>query len=203
VAPRAGLLDADFSAVAGRATETLSNAEGNDPLSFTLFKDLPWHEYNRLAVEQSQLTMRSPFVDNDLVRLLYRAAPALRRSKEMSLRLVEEASPALGNIVTDRGIGKKSTGVGGRMARLYREASFKAEYGYHKFHHFRVWFRDQLAEYVRAILLDRRALDRPYLNKHFVDDMVTSHVKGLRNYTTEITQVLTVELTQRLLCEDI
>jgi asparagine synthase (glutamine-hydrolysing) len=148
----------------------------------------------------------------------------------MSLRLVEEASPALGNIVTDRGIGKKSTGVGGRMARLYREASFKAEYGYnygmpqwlaimdhalaplhierlflgrHKFHHFRVWFRDQLAEYVRAILLDRRALDRPYLNKHFVDDMVTSHVKGLRNYTTEITQVLTVELTQRLLCEDI
>ena len=34
--------------------------------------------------------------------------------------------------------------------------------GRHKLLHFRVWYRDALADYVREILLDRRTLSRPY-----------------------------------------
>ena len=73
--------------------------------------------------------------------------------------------------------------------------------GRHKFYHFRVWYRDELAAYVREILLDERTLSRPYVNRSFIESMVHSHTKGYRNYTTEITRMLTAELIQRVFIE--
>ena len=114
------------------------------------------------------------------------------------------------------------------LKRLYYEFLFKAEYAYnygmpqwlakldylfmflhfeklflgrHKFTHFRIWYRDELGNYIRAILLDERTLSRPYLNRKSVETIVHSHTQGYCNYTTEITQLLTVELIQRLLIE--
>ena len=40
--------------------------------------------------------------------------------------------------------------------------------GRHKFYHFRTWYKNDLSGYVREILLDKRAVDRPYLNKDFL-----------------------------------
>src|SRR5439155_27243960 len=68
----------------------------------------------------------------------------------------------------------------------------------HKFYHFRVWYRDALAEYVREMLLDSRSLSRPYIERNMLQAMVGGHVKGDRNYTTEIHKVLTLELLHRL-----
>ena len=54
---------------------------------------------------------------------------------------------------------------------------------------------------VKAILLDDRTLNRPYLNRKTIEEVVKGHTKGYRNYTIEITQLLTIELIQRLLIE--
>jgi asparagine synthase (glutamine-hydrolysing) len=70
--------------------------------------------------------------------------------------------------------------------------------GRHKVFHFRLWYRDQLANYVREMLLDSRSLARPYLNAKRVQEIVAGHLKGNRNYTTEIHRLLTLELTHRL-----
>ena len=43
------------------------------PLSFAAFRQAPWHHHGLLALEQTQLTMRSPFLDNDVVRTTFRA----------------------------------------------------------------------------------------------------------------------------------
>jgi len=51
------------------------------------------------------------------------------------------------------------------------------------------------------VLLDARALGRPYLNRGRVEEMVTAHVKGRGNYTSEIHKLLTSELMQRQLIE--
>jgi len=48
------------------------------------------------------------------------------------------------------------------------------------------------------MLLDPRTLGRPYLNRKRVEEVVDGHLKGNRNYTTEIHQLLTLELTHRL-----
>jgi asparagine synthase (glutamine-hydrolysing) len=70
--------------------------------------------------------------------------------------------------------------------------------GRHKFHHFRVWYRDLLADYVREILLDPRTLGREYLHAGQVQAIVAGHLSGRRNYTYEIHNLLTLELLHRL-----
>ncbi len=55
--------------------------------------------------------------------------------------------------------------------------------GRHKIFHFRVWYRDQLAKYVREILLDPRSLARPYVEPKAVRAVVDAHIKG--NRTTQ------------------
>jgi hypothetical protein len=74
--------------------------------------------------------------------------------------------------------------------------------GHHKIDHYRTWFRSKLSDYVREILLDRRAADRPYLNKEFLKEMVEGHMNGFQNYTSEINRTITAELIHRLLIEN-
>ena len=70
--------------------------------------------------------------------------------------------------------------------------------GRHKFCHFRVWYRDYLSNYVQEMLLDPRTLSRPYIEPKMLETIVQRHVKGDRNYTTEIHRLLTLELQHRL-----
>lgn len=220
----------DFRKTRKEAAKILVNTKLNmsNPLSFTLFVETPWLGNNRLVIEQSQLTLRTPYMDNDLVALMYRAPMGIRDNNEMSLRLIADGKPALSKIPTDRGFGGNTKFPFSILSRLYYEFLFKAEYAYnygmpqwlaqidymfknmhferlflgrHKFYHFRLWYRDELADYVKAILLDERTLSRPYLNRKSVEEMVIGHTKGYCNYTTEIIQMLTVELIQRLLIE--
>ena len=72
----------------------------------------------------------------------------------------------------------------------------------HKYYNIRKWFRDDLADYVREILLDRRTLSRPFINKGFLEEIVNRHISGRWNYSALINLMITIELTFRLLIED-
>jgi len=197
-------------------------------LSFIAFKQVPWHHYSRFAVEQSQLTPRSPYLDNDLVALMYRAPPDQVLSREPSLRLIAEGDPRLARIPTDRGLLYHPNPMPTWFRHFVQEFTAKAEYAYdygmpqwlagidhklaplhlerlflgrHKFYHFRVWYRDQLSQYLKDILLDSCSRNRPYINGQVLEEMVNSHIEGKRNYTSEIHRVLTAELLQRQLIE--
>ncbi|HOB33866.1 MAG TPA: hypothetical protein PKH32_13395, partial [Verrucomicrobiota bacterium] len=87
-----------------RAAETYRRQRDGNPLTFIAFKQVPWHHHSRLSVEQSQLTLRSPFLDNELVAHVYRAPSASVAGKSVSLRLIQNGNPALGGIPTDRGL---------------------------------------------------------------------------------------------------
>jgi hypothetical protein len=52
-------------------------------LSVAVFKDFRLREYSKIAIEQSQSVFRSPYMDNDLVELMYQAplACVLRTSR--------------------------------------------------------------------------------------------------------------------------
>ena len=47
------------------------------------------------------------------------------------------------------------------------------------------------------MLLDPLSLSRPYIQKPIVENIVDGHLKGNRNYTTEIHRLLTLELLHR------
>ncbi|MBV8485315.1 MAG: hypothetical protein JO077_20920 [Verrucomicrobia bacterium] len=197
-------------------------------LSFTAFKQTPWFMNSKFMVERSQITMRLPFCDNDLVRLSYQAPPSQAQANEPALRLISEGNGALGEIGTDRALYLHSALGITKMRHLIQQFTFKAEYAYdmgmpqwlaradhalaplrlegfflgrHKFHHFRVYYRDELSSYVREILLDSRTLNRSFLRKQAIEEMVRGHVSGYRNYTSEIHRLLTIELMQRQLIE--
>jgi asparagine synthase (glutamine-hydrolysing) len=87
------------------------------------------------------------------------------------------------------------------LARLDRYSPLRLEHlflGRHKVFHFRVWYRDALASYVRETLLDCRSLSRPYIERKGLEAIVRGHLKGDRNYTNELHKALTLELLHRL-----
>jgi asparagine synthase (glutamine-hydrolysing) len=182
-----------------------------------------------LALEESQLSLRSPYLDNDLVRTAFRAPESSLASNEVSLRLIADGNKDLLRIPTDRGLAGKRGRFLGAVSRGFHEFGFKAEYAYdmgmpqwvaqidhafsrlhlerlflgrHKTFHFRVWYRDALAGYVRDILLDPRSYSRPYLDGKRLEAVVRGHLKGERNYTMEIHKLLTLEILTRLFVDN-
>jgi len=164
-------------------------------------------------------------MDNDFVRNVYRAPSREVTSDDIRLRLIRDANPGLGRVRSDRGLGGDTRRAWSAIINAFLEFTFKAEYAYdygmpqwvsrvdhslsalhlerlflgrHKFLHFRIWYRDQLAGYVREVLLDPVSLSRPYLQKRAVETAVKRHLKGDGNYTTAIHRLLTMELLHRL-----
>lgn len=195
------------------------------PLSFTVFRQVPWHHYGLLALEDSQLSLRSPFLDNDLVQTAFRAPHVISGNKDLCVRLIIDGNPDLLRVRTDRGHAGHSTRIATKVSRSFLDFTFKAEYAYdygmpqwvaridhafaplhlerlflgrHKYYHFRIWYRDALAAYVREMLLDPRTLARPYIDSKALQNIVRDHTKGLGNYTLEIHKVLRLELIHRL-----
>ena len=121
------------------------------------------------------------------------------------MRLIAEGNTELARVRTDRGLLYRPPPVIGHMQHLYEEFSAKAEYAYdygmpqwlasidhilaplhlerlflgrHKFYHFRVWYRDELSQYVKDMLLDSCTRKRPYLHETFLEEMVNSHLRA-------------------------
>jgi len=225
VAPPEGLFSPDFLPRVDQARDTYARVRREHPVTFAAFRQSPWYHHGILALEQSQLTVRSPYLDNDFVRAVFHAPNHDANGHDIRLRLISDGSAALWRIRTDRGIGGNSGSLVSALSRNFLEFTFKAEYAYdygmpqwlarvdhlcsplhferlflgrHKLLHFRLWYRDKLAEYVRQMLLDPLTLSRPYLNRKSVEAVVEGHVKGDRNHTTEIHKLLTLELLHRL-----
>jgi len=218
--PPAGLLSPDFLPQVREAASTYASVRRQNPVTFAAFRQSPWYHHGVLALEQSQLTVHSPFLDNDFVRTVYRAPVSSPANEDVRLRLIMDGSPDLGRVRSDRGVGGNGGRVSSSLMHAFQEFTFKAEYAYdygmpqsvaridnffsafhfqrlflgrHKFLHFRVWYRDQLSSYVRQILLDPSSLSRPYINKQATESIIESHLKGNRNYTTAIHRLLTMD----------
>jgi asparagine synthase (glutamine-hydrolysing) len=223
--PLPGLFDSEVVSHIQQTSQTYANLLGLHPVSFAAFKQGPWHHYGILALEETQLSMRSPFLDNDFIRTVFRAPLSTLAANEVSQRLIAEGNTALLRIPTDRGRGGEQGRLQEAVSHGVLEFLFKAEYAYdmgmpqpvarvdhalssfrlerlflgrHKIFHFRIWYRDALAAYVREMLLDPRSLARPYINRKSAETLVQGHLKGTHNYTTEIHKLLTLEILHRV-----
>jgi asparagine synthase (glutamine-hydrolysing) len=225
---RLELFASDFQGYLQHAKETYASNIPQNPVSFALFKQAPWAQYGILALEQTQVQLRTPFLDNDLVRTVFRAPKPTLDSNTLCRRLIAEGNSALLGVPTDRGLYLNARRSPLPAAHLTLEFLFKAEYAYdlgmpqwlasidhafspfhlerlflgrHKLFHFRIWYRDALAKYVQETLLDSSSLSRSYLRRKEVESIVRGHVRGDRNFTSEIHSLLTLELVQRTLLQ--
>ncbi|HEY1482550.1 MAG TPA: asparagine synthase-related protein [Candidatus Acidoferrum sp.] len=218
VMPAPGLFQTDFVSQFSAAANTYRGLVDTHPLTFAAFRQAPWHHYGLLSLEQTQVSLRSPYLDNQFVKTVYQAPASATQSNDVCFRLIRDGDPALGRIRTDRGL------LSNEVLHQYLEFTFKAEYAYdygmpqwvakidhafaplhleriflgrHKFYHFRVWYRDPLANYVKDMLLDSRTLNRPYVNRNSVETIVKGHLHQGQNFTTEIHKLVTLELIHR------
>src|SRR5882724_4938478 len=223
--PTPGLFSPALRAHVEQAEASYAELRREHPVTFAAFRQSPWWHYGVMALEQTQLTVRSPYLDNEFVRTVFRAPRSTAASGDVRLRLIREGSPALGRLRTDRGVGGGGSRVRGAASRGLLELTFKAEHAYdyampqwlaridhlfsplhlerivlgrHKPFHFRVWYRNALAAYLQEKLLDQRSLSRPYLERRGLEAVVRGHLKGDRNYNTELHKVLSLELVHRL-----
>ena len=224
-----GLFRTELLSHVQAAGETYNSLLKLHPVSFTAFSPTPQRAVD--VLEQTQVGVRCPFLDNDIIRTAFRA-PDLAVAKgdtspdnDVCLRLIADGNKSLRGIRTDRGLGGTDGVISSMISRALLQFTFKSEYAYdygmpqflaridhlispfrperlflgrHKFSHFRVWYRDYLQSYVQEMLLDSRTLARPYLERRRVEDIVRGHLKGGRNYTTEIHRLLSLELLHRL-----
>jgi asparagine synthase (glutamine-hydrolysing) len=222
-----GVFDPELERSFRDATATYAGELQGHRLSFASFKQAPWYMASKFTVERSQVTYRTPYFDNDLVALAYQT-PEKLLNNEPALRLIADGNPALGKIGTDRGLAFRSIPGVNQALHWYQEFTFKAEYAYdyrmpqwlarldhafaplqlerlflgrHKFHHFRVWYRDELSRWLKEILLDSDARSRPYLRANSLEKILKAHSSGQRNYAFEIHKILTLEFIQRKLIE--
>jgi asparagine synthase (glutamine-hydrolysing) len=226
---RGGLFAKEFQPHVDRAIETLGEVKKGHKLSVAVFKDFPWREYNKIAIEQSQSVFRSPYMDNDLVKLMFQAPGGVRASNQPQRRIIRECNPLLSAIISDRGYGEQANPVASMLLELYYYALFKADYIYifalphwltrldsmclrmnggrplfgssQKFEYYRIWFRNELSDYVKEILLDPETAKRPYFDMKCLEMMVQTHTRGTGNYINEINKAMTLELTHRLLID--
>jgi asparagine synthase (glutamine-hydrolysing) len=200
--------------------------ENEHPVTFAAFKEIPWNMFGAVTACRSQVCLRSPYMDNELVALAYRAPLNLRNSSDSAVRFVRNNTKALGNIPTDMGYLGTASGWAGAFNRIAAKATFKLDYYYchglpralsaldpvfrplaagvrhfgtHRYLHYHNWFRKELAPYIEESLADARALQSPFWNKDFMERMAGEHISGRRNYTPEINAVLTLSAIERLL----
>jgi asparagine synthase (glutamine-hydrolysing) len=217
--------DFQFSAKSMTASDSPEH-----PVTFGAFREIPLNLFGSLAAARSQVTVRTPFLDNRIVALAYQAPENLRRSSLPAINLIKENAPALYRIPTDMAEMGGNRGVAARLRRLVSKATFKVDWlnneglpsrlslldpmfqrvassfklvGLHKYLHYRSWFREELSGYVTEMLSQNRVRESPFWNSRFLEQMSREHMEGRRNYVREINAVLTLEAVERLLFREL
>jgi asparagine synthase (glutamine-hydrolysing) len=218
------LLTPEIGRVASGSVKALSNSREHAVTS-AAFREIPWNLFGSVAACRSQVTFRTPYLDNELVALAYRAPEHLRNSSLPASRLVRANSTVLNEIPTDRGFVGDNSGPGFLIRRFFAEATFKIDYynseglprllsqldsmvrrvslnlgilGMHKYLPYSHWFRKELA----PILLERVSTERvrqaPWWKKGAPEAHARAHVSRRGHYMRELNAILTLEAIDRL-----
>ena len=133
--PPAGLFTPELTPHVREAKSAYRRLLEGHPVSFIAFKQVPWHHWGLLGLEQTQLSPRSPYLDNDVVRTAFRVPDAtlakgsILADNDDCLRLIADGNPALRAIRTDRGLGVPRS-LASMLSRAFLEVTFRSEYEY-------------------------------------------------------------------------
>ena len=225
--PHKSLIDNDFIPFLTEARVTRSTLPPSTDFIFYLYSDLPWWWHKYIAIESTQVDVRSPYLDNDLVKLVHQAPTMSTEAREkIQLKLIAHYNPALLQIPSTS-LHRESEFA---IPRLYKKFTVTAEkvFGREKvpfglthtvaridkwtkpmglerwlagrwiWRNYRAWFRDQLSQYLVDTLLCPRTYSRPFWNRASLNRIVRSHISGRGMYVREIRKILQIELISRV-----
>lgn len=219
-----GFLDPDFAL---RVSEARQARVAEPSLTGTVFDEIPSHLFGPLATARSQLVFRTPFLDNELVELAYRAPASSLSSSAASLRLIAEGQDRLGQIPTDLGISCERWSPLAIARTVASKVTFKLDYwdkeglgsgaavfervrplfqragllGHHKFLPYREWFKEEFREVVDSAARRASSGAQPWFNSVVVNELGALHSVGARNNLVEINALLTLDAIDRVLLQ--
>ena len=197
--------------------------------TFTVFKEIPWNLFGNLAAGRSQISFRTPYLDNEIVALAYQAPAQAKRSSLPALRFVKACNPALVKIPTDLGFAGDGTGPVVLARRAYSKFTFKLDYystaglprklavlnpvfkpvvnslgiaGMHKFLRYSTWFRKELAGRVKEVIGVQQK-NGAFWNPEALGQITAQHMSGTRDFSAEINAILTLDAMERTLFREL
>jgi len=203
---------------------------GQHPVTFAAFREIPEKRFGVPAASRSQVTFRTPYLDNELVALAYQMPEKLRISTVSGSDIIKRNALPLSAIPTDMGQIAEAHSIAAPFKKFFSKVAFKLDYlhseglpswmsgfdpvlarlnsrlgvaGLHKFLDYRQWFKRELADYASGVLKKRQVRQNPFWNSDFVENLAREHARGRRNYMAEIDAVLTLEAVERLLFHDL
>ena len=224
-----GLVNADLAETATSCTRRWSY-DGDHPVTFAAFHELPEQRFGISAASRSQTSFRTPYLDNEIVALAYQAPETVRTSIDFTLSMVKANNPSLSKVPTDMGEMGEANRLAVASRRIFSKTACKLDYlcseglphglsrldslvtqissalgiaGLHKYLPYRIWFQRELAAYVDGILKDAQVRHSSLWDSRFLAHMASDHATGHRNYVREIDAVLTLDAVERLLFRDL
>jgi asparagine synthase (glutamine-hydrolysing) len=216
-----GVLESGLGAVVQRLPAFREMSSVAHPLTRMVVEEIPYHEYGRVAIEQSQISLRTPYMDNALVRLMFQAPDGVRAAGDLQERYVRDVAPELAVFPTNLGrfvaSNRRLTGI----LYLGLRALFKIEYVYlyatphwltrldrrfeglhlervlagrQKWEGYRLWAKTHFSDFLRQTLLGSQASCAQYFSAGVIEKIVSRHLAGTHNYLSEINKILSLEL---------
>ena len=220
--PRGGFIAPQLVEQMKESAQAFSTKEWH-PLSAALFQQMPFQGYGRNAIERSQLVMRSPFLADDIVSLLYRAPASVRevhglrnsrdRTEAGAAFYPDRPRVAWRAVVRNRP-GCSENGVKAEYSTSHGAPDWLARLSAHlppslletrflgvdKFQHFRHWARHDLARCIRETLSNEQPGNlAAWFDMRRVGAMVEEHVAGRANYTDQLDKMMTLSLAGKTL----
>lgn len=223
------LVNAELAESVTSCTRAWSH-DGEHPITFAAFRETPELRFPLLAASGSQVTFRTPYLDNEIVGCAYRAPESVRMSSDCTLSVVKANNPSLSKVPTDMGEMGYTSELATASRRIVAKVACKFDYfrseglphglsrldfllaqitsalgiaGLHKYLPYRIWFQRELATYVGGILKDAQVRYNSLWDPRFLEHMASDHANGRKNYVREIDAVLTLAAVERLLFRDL
>ena len=204
--------------------------DGEHPITFAAFREIPEKRFATPAASRSQTSFRTPYLDNEIVALAYQAPEFVPTSIDFTLSLIKANNPSLSKIPTDMGGMGEANWLAATSRRIFSKTVCKLDYlrneglprrlsrfdsllteltsalriaGLHKYLQYRIWFQRELADYVESVLKDVQVRDQSFWDSRFLEQMASEHVTGHKNFVREIDAVVTLEAVERRLFRDL
>jgi len=194
--------------------------------SESMINEIRWLWGGYLSIETSQLVVRTPYTDEDLVEFLLQVPHDYFVNSDLQKYIITKNSPQLAKIPSDKGqyiaestalekLNQRIVYLLMKMDKVYnwhamphmlarleplwgRSWLQNIVLGHNQFINYRIWLKNELQDFAKEILLDESTLSRPYFDRKFLTKMVLNHFNGKTNYTNEIGAILSFEIWHRL-----
>ena len=157
-----------------------NGAIGGSHLERLLYLDTKTYLAGDVLTKVDRMTMansieaRVPFLDHKLVEAALRIPASFKLSGSVSKYVLKEAVRGL---VPDAIVDKPKQGFDVPMGR---------------------WLKGELRQMLTDVLTDPRTRQRGYFNQRVVDSLVSEHMRGRRDHSRRLWELLTLELWHRM-----